>query len=148
METEGHPSAGDLGSIAEARASIVRRIRTPRWYFWLVGALVALLVLIVGLGTGTWWFLPAILGVLGADLAVIGAHRRVTGTSVPGRAWPAWLWAWAAVLAALPVLAAAALHLAERPSWTILLTALAGGIAAGLGSAILNRRWEASRVTP
>lgn len=148
METDGNPSAGDLGAIAEARAAIVHRIRTPRWYFWLVGALVALLSLIVGLGTGTWWFLPAMIGVLAAEVAVIGAHRRVTGTSVPGRAWPAWLWAWAAVLAALPILAAATLHFSERPSWTVLLVALAGGVAAGLGSAFLNRRWEASRVSP
>ena len=148
MENEEEPSAGELGAIAQAREAIVRRSRTPRWYFWLVGLLVVLLVFIVGLGTGTWWYLPAVVGLLLAEVIVISAHRRVTGTSVPISAWPAWLWAWAAVLVAVPVLVAGALHFAGRPSWTIVLVALLGGFAAGCGSALLNRRWEASRAAP
>ncbi|WP_243074361.1 hypothetical protein [Microbacterium sp. SS28] len=138
----------DLAAIAEARAAIVERSRTPRWYFAIVGVLVTLLALTVGFGTGTWWYLPAMLVVIVGEGIVIGSHRAVTGTSVPGSAWPAWLWVWAMVFAAVPVLAAAALHFTEAPGWTIVLVAASGGIAAGTGSAILNRRWEASRLTP
>jgi len=148
MENEDSSFVGDLDAIASARSAIVRRSRTPRWYFLLVGVLVALLVLTIGLGTGTWWYLPAMLVVLVAEGAVIGAHRRVTGTSVPASAWPAWLWAWAAVLAAVPVLAAVALHFSGRPAWTIVLVAAVGGLSAAFGSVVLNRRWEASRVAP
>ena len=147
METDD-AFAADLDTIASARAAIVRRSRTPRWYFVLVGLLIALLVLTIGLGMGTWWYLPAILTVVVAEGAVIGAHRRVTGTSVPGSAWPAWVWAWSLGLAAVPVLAAVALNSSGAPAWTIVLLAVVGGLSAGFGSAILNRRWEASRVAP
>ena len=146
MESDDRSFVSDLDTIASARAAIVRRSRTPRWYFALVGVLVALLVLTVGLGTGTWWFLPAMLVVLVAEVAVIAAHRHATGTSVPASTWPAWLWAGAAGLTGVPVLAAVALHFTEGPAWTIVLVAAVGGFAAGFGSAVLNRRWEASRV--
>src|SRR6187431_339884 len=89
METEDHSFADDLDTIASARAAIVRRSGTPTWYFPLVGALVAALVLTIGLGMGTWWYLPAIVIVVVAEGAVIGAHRRATGTSVPASTWPA-----------------------------------------------------------
>ena len=148
METEDHSFADDLDTIASARAAIVRRSSTPTWYFPLVGVLIAVLVLTIGLGMGTWWYLPAIVIVLVAEGVVIGAHRRVTGTSVPAFTWPAWLWAWSLGLAAVPVLAAVALNSTGAPAWTIVLVAVAGGLSAGFGSAILNRRWEASRVAP
>ena len=148
METDDHSFADDLDTIASARAAIVQRSSTPRWYFPLVGVLIALLVLTIGLGMGTWWYLPAILIVVVGEGAVIGAHRRVTGTSVPGSAWPAWVWAWSLGLAAVPVLAAVALNSSGAPAWTIVLVAVAGGLSAGFGSALLNRRWEASRVAP
>ena len=148
METDGPSFEGDLDAIASARAAIVERSRTPRWYFALVGVLIALLVLVIGLGIGTWWYLPAILIVVVAEGIVIGAHRHATGTSVPGSAWPAWVWAWSAGLAVVPVLAAVALHFGGAPAWTIVLVAVAGGLAAGFGSVLLNRRWEATRVAP
>ena len=148
METEDHSFADDLDTIASARAAIVRRSSTPAWYFPLVGVLITVLVLTIGLGMGTSWYLPAILIVLVAEGAVIGAHRRATGTSVPPFTWPAWLWAWSMGLAAAPVLAAVALNSSGAPAWTIVLVAVAGGLSAGFGSALLNRRWEASRVAP
>ena len=148
METDDHSFADDLDTIASARAAIVRRSSTPTWYFPLVGVLIAVLVLTIGLGMGTWWYLPAILIVVVAEGVVIGAHRRATGTSVPAFTWPAWLWAWSLGLAAVPVLAAVALNSSGAPAWTIVLVAVAGGLSAGFGSAILNRRWEASRVAP
>ena len=148
METEDNSFADDLDTIASARAAIVRRSGTPTWYFPLVGVLIAVLVLTIGLGMGTWWYLPAIVVVVVAEGVVIGVHRRATGTSVPGRAWPAWLWAWSLGLAAVPVLAAVALNSNGAPAWTIVLVAVAGGLSAGFGSAVLNRRWEASRVAP
>ena len=64
METEDRSFADDLDTIASARAAIVRRSSTPTWYYPLVGVLIALLVLTIGLGIGTWWYLPAILTVL------------------------------------------------------------------------------------
>jgi len=145
MENDGR-AATDLDAIAEARAAIVRRSRTPGWYFWFVGVLVALFVLTIGLGTGSWWYLPAIAVVLVAEGIIIGAHRRVTGASVPVRAWPAWLGIWSAILAAAPVLTAVALHFLGAPAWSIVVLAIVGGIVAGVGSVMLNRRWEASRI--
>ena len=148
METDDRSFAEDLGAIASARAAIVERSRTPGWYYPLVGVLIALLVVTIGLGMGTSWYLPAILIVIAAEGALIAAHRRATGTHVPGSAWPAWVWAWAAGLAAVPVLAAVGLHFSGAAEWTIVLVAVVGGLSAGFGSAMLNRRWEASRVAP
>ena len=91
METDDHSFESDLDAITSARAAIVQRSRTPRWYFAVVGVLIALLVLTIGLGMGTWWYLPVILIVLVAEGVVIGVHRHTTGTSVPGSAWPAWV---------------------------------------------------------
>ena len=146
METDDHSFENDLEAIASARAAIVQRSRTPRWYYAVVGALITLLVLTIGLGIGAWWYLPAILIVVVVEGVVIGAHRAATGTSVPGSAWPAWVWVWSAVLAVVPVLAAVALHFGGAPAWTIVLVGVAGGLSAGFGSALLNRRWESSRV--
>ena len=148
METDDRSFADDLDAIASARAAIVERSRTPGWYYPLVGVLIALLVLTIGLGMGTSWYLPAILIVIVAEGALIAAHRRATGTYVPGSAWPAWVWAWSASLAAVPVFTAVALHFSGAAAWTIVLVAVVGGLSAGFGSAMLNRRWEASRVAP
>ncbi|UYK41069.1 hypothetical protein [Microbacterium terricola] len=148
MENESTHPAGELDAIAEARAAIVRRSRTPRWYFAVVGVLIALLVLTIGLGMGTWWYLPAIFAVLVIEGVVIAAHRRVTGTSVPGSAWPVWVWVGAAILAVLPVLTGVALRMGGAPDWTIVAVAVVGGLTAGFGAAVMNRRWEATRVTP
>ncbi|WP_231563003.1 hypothetical protein [Microbacterium mangrovi] len=108
----------------------------------------AVLVLAIGLGTGTWWYLPVMFAVIVAEGVLIGAHRRATGTTVPASAWPAWMWAWSMSLVAVPVLVAGILHFTGTADWIVVVVAALGGVATGFGSAAVTLRWEASRLEP
>src|SRR5450830_505522 len=117
METDAERQ---LALIADTRARAADRLVTPWWYHVALGVLMGTLVLAVGLGFGTWWYVVVVALVLVGEGVVVGAYRRVMRVwTTTWDAFPRWaIWIGFGVGLAL-VSAAAAVRLSTVIVWPV-----------------------------
>lgn len=148
MENDGRDASADLDAIAQARAAVLRRTRTPGWYFVTLSMIISAFVLAGGLGIDEWWGIPVMaLVVLGCGI-IIGALRHASGAWTAPANWPADTTVPAVVIAVIAAVAPAVLHFSGAPWWAAVVLAVVLGPAAGVVTAVIARRWEAARVAP
>lgn len=74
MESQSsHDARQSLDAIGESRHDIAARLTTPRWYYPLLGALVAQMILVYGLVGNTHGLLGNFVSVLSALLVAVGS---------------------------------------------------------------------------
>jgi hypothetical protein len=138
-----HPAAGEaaaqLAALQADRAALADRVVQPWWYDVALGLLLSGFLASYALDS-LWVTFPALV-VFGAGIgALVSAYRRITGVWVTTPPRFTALWAAVVLVVLVPALV---LSEAYDRHWAMVVAGAVLGIAAGVLSRLMGRRWAA-----